>query len=326
MKKVLCVLVLMVCMILTGSSVLAATESQSTELQSSEPQLSGEETKDVVKEYISVDYEGKDFGFKMVYEENAEDWISDIETTCINSYGIEEHNTVTYRHLQFQQEDAFKQYILKNDGVINSYIELGNFKDNISDEYAIYIPIKNAKETTVCVASFSEHEGNWRLGSFGKTEISHPILFDSAQLNELIITLLKNVSLNEAENVENSIKNIRGIKLYDYFTIVVYIETTKEEYLIPLTTVDLLTDLELNKLYTAKEFIEVLKKKTREELPTEDTVEETTTDVMYNGNRNNTKVQRTIDVRIIAVAGICVGVIGIIAVVIIIRKNKLFKE
>lgn len=321
MKKVFCSLFLGVCVVLTDVNVMASTESQSTESQSGD-----EETIDISKEYIAVDYEGEDLSFKMVYEEKAEEWIKGIETSCVNSYGIEEHNTVTYRHLQFQQEDAFKEYILKKNNVINKYMELGNFKDNISDEYAIYIPIKNGDECTVVVSSYKERDGVWGQSTFGKTEISHPILFDSVQLSELIITSLKGVSDNEIENIEDYVKTIKIVNMYYYYTIAVYIETVDEEYLLPLTTIDMLTDLELNKLYTAEEFFEVLKLNPQEDMPTEDTVEEATTDVMYNGNRNNTKVQRTIDVRIIAVAGICVGVIGIIAVVIIIRKNKLFKE
>lgn len=326
MKKVLCALILIVCVILTGSNVMAATEPQSTEPQSTESQSGSEEVRDIAKEYIEVDYDGADFDFKMIYEEKAEEWIKDIETTCVNSYGIEERDTLKYRHLQFQKEDAFKEYILKKHNVINKYMEWGNFKDNISDEYIIYIPIKNGDECTVVVSSYREHDGIWGQSAFGKTEISHPILFDSVQLSELILTSLKGVNANETENMEESIKTIRIVNMYYYYTIAVYIETTDEEYLLPLTTIDMLTDLELNKLYTAEEFFEVLKLNPQEDMPTDGTVAETTTDVVYNGNRNDADVTRTIDTRIIAVAGICVGVIGIIAVVLVIKRNKILKK
>jgi len=65
------------------------------------------------------------------------------------------------------------------------------------------------------------------------------------------------------KNELNCIKEVRVVELNSYDTCIIYIKEDSE-YILPLQTNDLFTNLEVHKLYKASEFIEVLSQNSQE--------------------------------------------------------------
>jgi len=65
------------------------------------------------------------------------------------------------------------------------------------------------------------------------------------------------------KNELNCIKEVRVVELNSYDTCIIYIKEDSE-YILPLQTNDLFTNLEVHKLYKASELIEVLSQNSQE--------------------------------------------------------------
>ena len=131
------------------------------------------------------------------------------------------------------------------------------FKDNISEEYVLQVPFSNSRDELVGLASFYKNQGEFELAAYGEMEEKQEVLTDLEELNEL-------VNGQEELRGQKEIKDVKTVVLYRYNTYAIYIGTADAEYMIPISTNNVMTQLEENKIYTAEEFIDVLRFTSRE--------------------------------------------------------------
>lgn len=187
----------------------------------------------------------------------SETMIAKIQKNLTKSYLREGNPAELYEGLSFEPKKAYEVYTLKSENVIHEFDQKGMFKDNISEEYVLQVPFSNSRDELVGLASFYQNQGEFELAAYGEMEEKQEVLTDLEELNEL-------VNSQEELRGQKEIKDVKTVVLYQYNTYAIYIGTADVEYMIPISTNNVMTQLEENKIYTAEEFIDVLRFTSRE--------------------------------------------------------------
>lgn len=187
----------------------------------------------------------------------SETMIAKIQENLTKSYLREGNPVELYEGLSFEPEKAYEVYTLKSENVIHEFDQKGMFKDNISEEYVLQVPFSNSRDELVGLASFYQNQGEFELAAYGEMEEKQEVLTNLEELSEL-------VNGQEELRGQKEIKDVKTVVLYRYNTYAIYIGTADAEYMIPISTNNVMTQLEENKIYTAEEFIDVLRFTSRE--------------------------------------------------------------
>ncbi len=183
------------------------------------------------------------------YITDAFSGIEQIEKNCIESYGKNENDEEKYSGLSFVPELAFKVYEytkssseFQTDSIISIVEE---------DCYSWKIPIENSKGDIVVISTFSETDGKWQLVYYGlpsNSEIDY--LTDKNATTQLRMKI--GIS-------EGNFKKAKTIFLSRYYITALYVESEKENYIIPIETIESLNhDLVKYKEYSVDEFTKIL--------------------------------------------------------------------
>lgn len=171
--------------------------------------------------------------------------IEQIEKNCIESYGKNENNEEKYTGLRFAPELAFKVYEYTQSS--GDFQKDGNISIVEEERYLWRIPIKNSKGDIVIIASFAETGEKWQLAYYGpasNTEIDY--LTDKSSAAQLGMKI--DVS-------DEDFKGAKTVFLSRYYITALYVQSEKEEYIIPIETIESLTpDLVKYKKYSVDEF------------------------------------------------------------------------
>lgn len=178
---------------------------------------------------------------------SATDAIEQIEEDFLDSYGKMERNENNYKGLKLLPDLSYKLYTLSTEDLITAYEKTQNIGDIISKDYMVRTPIENANDEVIGTATLYEIDGKFELGAYGKVSGEQNVLSDFSQIKELISN----------SNLEN-VQDMKPFVLNKYGTYALYINTKKEEYVIPISTSSVFTELEVNKLYKADDFIKTL--------------------------------------------------------------------
>lgn len=241
--------------------------------------------------------------------------IKQVEEDFIDSFGKDENATSNYAGLEFLPDTSYKVYTLNNEDIISTYQSTQNIGDIISENYLVKMPINNSKHHMIGMGTFYLIDGKWKLGSYGKMPEKQTVLTDTKK----IAKQLEKVSTGKLKSLTDgdSIQKLRVIVLNKYDTYAIYIKATSGEYVIPISTNKLYTELKENKIYSANDFIKTLSLNSQENANDQKASED-----MYGGgasiDANNNSAANVI--------GVVLGVLGIIALSIFIKKYKLFSN
>ena len=182
----------------------------------------------------------------------SETMIAEIQRNLTTSHTGEGNSVELYEGLAFEPKKAYEVYTLKSEHVIREFDQNGTFKDNISEEYVLQVPLSNSQNELVGLTLFYQEQGGFELVAYGEMEEKQEVLTDMEELNAL-------VNGQEELRGQKEIKDAKTVVLYQYNTYAIYIETADAEYMIPISANNVMTQLEENRIYTAEEFIDVLR-------------------------------------------------------------------
>lgn len=192
----------------------------------------------------------------------SETMIAEIQRNLTTSHTGEGNSVELYEGLAFEPKKAYEVYTLKSEHVIREFDQNGTFKDNISEEYVLQVPLSNSQNELVGLTLFYKEQGGFELFAYGEMEEKQEVLTDMEELNAL-------VNGQEELRGQKEIKDAKTVVLYQYNTYAIYIETADAEYMIPISANNVMTQLEENRIYTAEEFIDVLRLTSSEDINSE---------------------------------------------------------
>ena len=83
-----------------------------------------------------------------------------------------------YEGLAFEPKKAYEVYTLKSEHVIREFDQNGTFKDNISEEYVLQVPLSNSQNELVGLTLFYQEQGGFELVAYGEMEEKQEVLTD----------------------------------------------------------------------------------------------------------------------------------------------------
>lgn len=190
---------------------------------------------------------------------NNTNTLARMEAGMKSSYGVEDGDESLYDGLQFATELSYKVYTLNNENVVTEYEQVGNFSDIISEDYMVYTPLRNRAGEVVGLVSFVNIDGAMVLQSYKKMPENQAVFY---QNNEILKLLTNDVAVTAYSGEE--IVSVKAAVLNQYYTIVLCVTTTNGEYVLPISSSELLTALQEKELYTTEEFINALAITSRE--------------------------------------------------------------
>ncbi len=236
---------------------------------------------------------------------SAKDALEQIEEDFLDSYGKMERNENNYKGLKLQPDLSYKLYTLSTEDLITAYEKTQNIGDIISKDYMVRTPIENAKDEVIGTATLYEIDGKFELGAYGKVSGEQNVLSDFSQIKELISN----------SNLEN-VQDIKPFVLNKYGTYALYINTKEAEYIIPISTSSVFTELEVNKLYEAADFIKTLSLNSQEDSSRDNSESE----VLYGGTGEMN--QATVSTKMVVI----LGLVGVGVIMMVIKKIVSFKN
>lgn len=174
-----------------------------------------------------------------------------IQYDFLDSYAKEENNASRYQDLQPIMDKAYKSYFLSNEDVISAAASEPNLAENISDEHTINIPLQNGSGEIVGAATLYNIDGQFELGSYGKATPEQLTLFNAGSSGT--IELPDDVSGSAGSGIA-----FKVVMLNKYDTLALYMDADHEEYMMPVSTNESITNLAENEVYTADDFVAVL--------------------------------------------------------------------